>query len=307
MESLVALEREVLVVGTGNEAGADGRGEAGADGDASPRDADWASKWASAASEDALEDARLGIMSFSDEGDRQPNAPSHQPGEPGVAGVAAAPEAAAPEAAAPEPAAPEPAGEASSGSGGSGSGGSSPNLERDGDQSFVALYAGSYAAMVRLAYALTGSREIAEDLVQDSFVRLHRHWVDVRQPHAYLQRAVVNACRSNHRRKVLARRHEGGSAAPSSSAPASEDRRDSGAADVPAEDEVGEAVGAASVAAELMKALNGLPYRQKAALVLRFYADLSEAEIAGILRCRPGTVGSLVHRGLDRMREVVER
>ena len=53
-------------------------------------------------------------------------------------------------------------------------------------------------------------------------------------------------------------------------------------------------------------ALATLPYRQRAALVLRYYSDLPDAEIAVALGCRPGTVGSLVHRGLERLREVVD-
>jgi RNA polymerase sigma factor (sigma-70 family) len=64
--------------------------------------------------------------------------------------------------------------------------------------------------------------------------------------------------------------------------------------------------GRADDAGVLGAALATLPYRQRAALVLRYYADLPDAEIAVALACRPGTVGSLVHRGLERLREVVD-
>jgi RNA polymerase sigma factor (sigma-70 family) len=57
---------------------------------------------------------------------------------------------------------------------------------------------------------------------------------------------------------------------------------------------------------ELTDALASLPYRQRAALVLRFYDDLSEEAAAVVLGCRPGTVGSLVHRGLAQLKRVIE-
>ena len=57
---------------------------------------------------------------------------------------------------------------------------------------------------------------------------------------------------------------------------------------------------------ELSDALASLPYRQRAALVLRFYDDLSEADAAAVLGCRPGTIGSLVHRGLAQLKRVIE-
>jgi RNA polymerase sigma factor (sigma-70 family) len=91
---------------------------------------------------------------------------------------------------------------------------------------------------------------------------------------------VVNACHSHHRRLRVARRHEAGAPWPES-----ESLR----------------------ADELSDALDGLPHRQRAALVLRFYADLPDADIAAALRCRPSTVPSLIHRGLEQLRRVIER
>jgi RNA polymerase sigma-70 factor (sigma-E family) len=141
------------------------------------------------------------------------------------------------------------------------------------------LYREQYRPMVRLAYLLVGSVPLAEDLVQDAFARLHRKWDTVEHRQAYLRTAVVNACRSHHRhaRVVRARRQE--------PAPAP----------LAAEDE------------PLWDVLGRLPARQRAALVLRFYEDRSEAEIAAILGCRPGTVKSLLHRGLGELRKRVER
>jgi RNA polymerase sigma-70 factor (sigma-E family) len=141
---------------------------------------------------------------------------------------------------------------------------------------FGDVYRDSFPEMVRLAFLLTGSREVAEDVVQDSFLRMYRRWDGVERPRAYLRRSVVNACRSHHRRRRREREHR---------------------PDAP------DAVGLG--ADELADALAGLPYRQQAALVLRFYHDLGEAEIAAALSCRPGTVGSLIHRGLAELRKVI--
>ncbi len=145
---------------------------------------------------------------------------------------------------------------------------------------FAECYRDLRPEMVRLATLMTGSSETGQDLVQDAFVRLHGAWSRVHEPRAYLRRAVVNACNSHHRRRGLERRH------------ASREER---------------APDASLGADELADALNALPYRQRAALVLRFYADLSDTDIAAALRCRPGTVGSLIHRGLEQLRRVIER
>jgi DNA-directed RNA polymerase specialized sigma24 family protein len=148
--------------------------------------------------------------------------------------------------------------------------------------SFEAFYLASYDSLVRLAYVLTSSREVAEDLVQDSFVRLHHHFADVDAPDRYIRRCVVNASRSYFRRNGRER-----------------DKRPllyvvPGGGDVP------------GASGELNDVLLTLPYRQRAAVVLRFYSDMSEKEIGEILGCRPGTVGSLIHRGLERMRKALE-
>jgi RNA polymerase sigma factor (sigma-70 family) len=168
--------------------------------------------------------------------------------------------------------------------------------------SFGDLYLRNFAAMVRLARVLVDSPEIAEDLVQDAFVRLHRHWDGVQDPGSYLHRSVVNACRSHHRRAWRERSRK----PRSDGAPGETEyqgRRDGEGRDV-----VDGAVEQrrSDDAGVLGAALATLPYRQRAALVLRYYADLPDAEIAVALGCRPGTVASLVHRGLQRLREVVD-
>lgn len=141
------------------------------------------------------------------------------------------------------------------------------------------LHRDRYGAMVRLAVLLVDSQAIAEEVVQDCFVRLHPRFDRIDDPVAYLRRAVVNGCRSVGRRQTMER----------------------------ARLRVERPVAAELGADELLDALAGLPPRQRAALVLRFYEDLSGPQIAEVLGCRPGTVKSLIHRGLAQLREVVER
>ena len=150
-------------------------------------------------------------------------------------------------------------------------------LPDDVDRSMGAVFADERERLVRVAYLLTGSSAVAEDLVQDAFVRLHGHWDAIRQPSAYLRVTVVNACRAHHRRNRRERSHF------------PELVTDVVAPETPL----------------VLDALAELPYRQRAALVLRFYEDRPDSEIADALGCRPATVRSLVHRGLATLRKVI--
>lgn len=167
---------------------------------------------------------------------------------------------------------------------------------------FDRFYEASYPAMVRLARVLVDSPHTAEDLVQDAFVRVHGRWGVVRDPEPYLRRCVVNACRSHYRRVGRERRHAP-PGPPAGDGPGHEPFAGNGISLPPP-------VGARSEARtddadQLAGALSVLPYRQRAAVVLRYYADLPDAQIAVALGCRVGTVASLVHRALERLREVV--
>ena len=154
------------------------------------------------------------------------------------------------------------------------------------DDRFGDFYERQYAPMLRLAYLLTSSSAAAEDLVHDAFVRVQPRWDRLDQPVAYLRRAVVNACHSYHRRRRVERAH----------AVASSSGTQGGAA--------GEAV--FQEPDEVWDALAALAPRRRAVLVLRFYADLSEADTARALGCRPGTVKSLTSRALADLRRVIE-
>jgi RNA polymerase sigma-70 factor (sigma-E family) len=146
------------------------------------------------------------------------------------------------------------------------------------------LYVRNAPGALRLAYFLTGNRELAEDLVQEAFVRVAGRFRHLRVPDAfdaYLRRTIVNLSTSQLRRKKLERayvaRHGVEPAiTPEPSDPAARD--------------------------ELWRALHTLPERQRAAIVLRFYEDLSEQQSAEILHCSPGAVNQLVVRGMASLR-----
>jgi RNA polymerase sigma-70 factor (sigma-E family) len=146
------------------------------------------------------------------------------------------------------------------------------------DDGIEDLYAREYEAMLRLAYLLIGRRAEAEDAVHDAFEQLHARWSTVRAPAAYLRTCVVNASRGQHRRRAREQNHfaELVSLVVSDETPF------------------------------VMDALMQLPYKQRAALVLRYYEDRPEPEIASILECRPATVRSIVHRGLASLRKAFE-
>jgi RNA polymerase sigma-70 factor (sigma-E family) len=149
------------------------------------------------------------------------------------------------------------------------------------------LYQRHASAAVRLAYLLLQDRSVAEDIVQDAFVRVAGRLVHLRDPgafDAYLRRTVVNLSHSHVRRKMLERaflRREIATA-----------QRDSGRSPTSSLED----------REVLWEALGRLPERQRVAIVLRFYEDLPETQVAEILRCRPGTVKSRVSRGLEALR-----
>jgi len=153
-----------------------------------------------------------------------------------------------------------------------------------GEGRLAELYRRHAPEAIRLAYMLTGDRQLAEDLVQDAFVKLAGRLAHLRDPGAfpaYLQRTVVNLVNSHLRRKRLERAYlrRATAEAPTTMATPDTDRR-----------------------LELWADLQRLPSRQRAAVVLRIYEDLPERQVADILGCRPGTVRSLVSRGLSTLR-----
>jgi RNA polymerase sigma-70 factor (sigma-E family) len=149
---------------------------------------------------------------------------------------------------------------------------------------FDQLFQANVLGLVRLAHLITGSNDVAEELVQDAFVELYRRWDTIERPDAYVRSAVINRSRSAIRRRALGVRVH---------------RQVESMTVLPADIEPTDW--------QLIGALAHLSERQRVAVVLRYWADLSEKEIADELSCRPGTVKSLLARALERLREVVER
>jgi RNA polymerase sigma-70 factor (sigma-E family) len=151
------------------------------------------------------------------------------------------------------------------------------------------LYRAHAPGAVRLAYLLTGDPALAEDLAHDAFVKVTGRFGDLRDPSAfgpYLRRTVVNLANSHFRRRRIERIRI--------------ERLGREPAAVVTEADAG-------ARAELWQALQSLPARQRAAIVLRFYEDLSEQQTAEVLGCATGTIKSLVSRGLEALRGEVMR
>lgn len=148
-------------------------------------------------------------------------------------------------------------------------------------EEFEALYARERPGMLRLAHLIIGSTEAGEDLVHDAFIEVHRRFSSLDQPGAYLRRAVVNRCLTWRGRAAM-ERSKLQLVASRPSAPLDEPD-------------------------PLWDALNTLTAQQRVAVVLTYYGDLTSDQAAEVMGCRPATVRSLVKRGLDSLRKVVER
>jgi RNA polymerase sigma-70 factor (sigma-E family) len=154
-------------------------------------------------------------------------------------------------------------------------------------ESFAAVFNAHHRQAVRLAYLLTSDPHQAEDVVADAFAKVYVRWQrgEVRDVGAYLRRAVANEANSKLRRRYLERRE--------ASKRSGDDRGVRTVDDSAADHD------------QVWQAIQRLPDRQRRAVVLRYYEDLSEAETAEILGCSVGTVKSQVSRGLARMRELL--
>jgi RNA polymerase sigma-70 factor (sigma-E family) len=162
-------------------------------------------------------------------------------------------------------------------------------LPRDRTSAVTALFEEHYASLVRMARLLVDDRETAEDVVMDAFTSLYRRWTAVRDPyeaHRYVRSCVLNGARSQLRRRQLRRRHE-------SETPQRETARDS--------HDMNEAD--RSIVTQL---LGTLPYRQRQVLVLRYFVDLTEAQIAYELGISPGSVKTHASRGLAALARILE-
>ncbi|WP_326557811.1 SigE family RNA polymerase sigma factor [Micromonospora sp. NBC_01796] len=153
-------------------------------------------------------------------------------------------------------------------------------MSDDGFREFVEV---RYGDLLRTAYLLTGSRDAAQDLLQNALVVTMRRWRQVDEPMAYVRRVMVNERTSLWRR--LGSRELLTAIVPQREQPDGTDRlaeRD-----------------------QLLTALRRLPARMRAVLVLRYWEELSEMETAQLLGCSVGTVKSQASRGLARLRDVL--
>jgi RNA polymerase sigma-70 factor (sigma-E family) len=155
-------------------------------------------------------------------------------------------------------------------------------IDTDGGDDFSAFATSRWPGLVRLAFGLTGDRWLAEDVAQTALARAYVAWRRVSQaddPDAYLRRILVNASNRRFRRRRVAEQPGDPPEIP---------------VDGPAE-RVGER-------AAVLAALRQLPPRQRTVIVLRYWQDLTDAQIAATLGCSPGTVRSQLSRALGKLR-----
>ncbi len=144
--------------------------------------------------------------------------------------------------------------------------------------SFEGLYRASCSDMVRLAYLITGSLHVAEEITHDSFIATQKRWDSINNPRAYVRQTVVNRSRSYLRRLKTER-----------SAPI-EPPQPTLPGDID----------------ETWTLIQQLPIKRRTALVLRYYMDLPVDEISDLMNTRPGTVKSLLHRGRETLRKQLQ-
>jgi RNA polymerase sigma-70 factor (sigma-E family) len=151
------------------------------------------------------------------------------------------------------------------------------------EEAVTALYEAHALGMIRLAHIMLGDRQSAEDVVQEAFCGLYRRWSHLADPGSavhYVRSAVLNHCRSALRRRITSR-------APREVTSHPESVRSAEAAVLTRE-----------ARDEIMRAVRRLPPRQREALVLRFYLDLSAEETATTMGISPSSVRSATHRAL---------
>ena len=143
---------------------------------------------------------------------------------------------------------------------------------------FADFYESELPGQLRSATLILGSRAAAADVVHDAFVQVFQSWDEIEEPGPYLQRMVVNRCRDIQRHQRVV------------------DRK----LPLLARDEIPE------IDVPLYDALSALPFNHRAAVVLRFYLQLTEAEIADHLDCARGSVGPWIRRGLDQLAKDIQ-
>ena len=161
--------------------------------------------------------------------------------------------------------------------------------EWSADLAVIEMYSMHYLSLVRLAAMLVRDTPTAEEVVQDAFIAMHGGWDRLRDSDkalAYMRQAVVNRSRSVLRHRMVVEKN----------------------APKPAPDMPSAEHGAMALLerSEVVAALRNLPERQREAIVLRYYADLSEADIAAAMHISRGAVKSHTARGMAALRAALE-
>jgi RNA polymerase sigma-70 factor (sigma-E family) len=156
----------------------------------------------------------------------------------------------------------------------------SAGAEQVPDREVTALYEAQALSLTRLAYVMLGDRPAAEDVVQEAFLGLYKRWSQLRNTASapgYLRASVLNGCRMVLRSRL---------------------RRDDRTAGEPPWESAEATALVGEEQRQLLLAVRSLPPRQREALILRYYLDLSEEEIARSMGIRRGTVKSATSRAL---------
>ena len=158
------------------------------------------------------------------------------------------------------------------------------------DEEFQSFMIGRWPRLMRTAFLLTGEQHAAEDLVQSTLEQVYVNWRKVHSaddPEAYVRRVMINAHARRHRRRLkefLAPKDDSGLVR-----------------EVP---ETGDRIAQADDRSALLKALAHLPVRQREAVVLRYWEDLTETQAAEAMGCSVGTVKSNAAKGIAKLRAV---
>ncbi|WP_031171922.1 SigE family RNA polymerase sigma factor [Streptosporangium roseum] len=158
-------------------------------------------------------------------------------------------------------------------------------MHPDQQREFAEFVASRSDSLIRLAYVLTNDQHAAEDLLQTALMKTAGHWRKIRgNPEAYVRRVMYHEQVGRWRSPRWGRER---------------------VVQAPPEQAVADRTGEVETRLTLQQALCTLPVRKRAVLVLRYYEDLSESEVAKIMGCSVGTVRSQTHQAVVRLRELV--
>ena len=160
-------------------------------------------------------------------------------------------------------------------------------MDAPADAEFRNFMVGRWPGLVRLAYGLTGDQALAEDLAQTALARAYASWPRIRRggdPDAYVRQIMLNSNRSRFRRRRVAEHLTGAVPEPLAE----------------------EAAGGQDDRVALIAALMSLPAGQRSMVVLRFWLDMTQTEVAAALGCSVGNVKSQTSRALTKLRASAE-